>query len=164
MQYRRKIHTLITALHHKKDAQTRQMLGEFWKVIRALPSSVPTLDQMGYHMPDMKANTIIVWIMRYLLHPKINRKTSYQSRSATERRFAVQFLSVCMGSHLAAEQITSKPTYVETQVAQAINEILRPHTALQSRSIAKRLYATFEPIYRHFLETHKKDIHSTSRN
>jgi hypothetical protein len=162
MQHRKKIHALITALHHKKDAQTRQMLGEFWRVMRSLPSSVPALDQMGYHTPDMKANTILVWIMRYLFHPKINRQTSYQSRSATERRFAVQFLSVCMASHLAAEQITYKPSYVQTQVAQAINEILRPHTTLQSRSIAKRLYAAFEPIYRYFLEAHKKDILSTA--
>jgi hypothetical protein len=76
----------------------------------------------------------------------------------------VYVLTVVMAAHLAAVEVTTSiPNYLQGQVAQAINRATFSIRPLQSKSIARRLYAAIGPLYRHWLEAHRKEIVSESK-
>jgi hypothetical protein len=153
MKYRKPIRHLIRCLSKKDDFDTRLMVQSVRNMLNALPKSLPSLDQVAYHSYDTKA--AVIWsclVRKRFKHRK--RRTP-----AAEQNLAVYVLTVAMSAHLAATEITTSiPSYIQGQVAQAINRATFSIRPLQSKSVARRLYAVIGPLYRHWLEAHTKEI------
>jgi hypothetical protein len=121
-------------------------------MLKALPKSLPSLDQVAYHSYDTKA--AVIWSCLVRKRFKLRKRTP-----AAEQSLAVYVLTVAMAAHLAAIEITTSiPSYIQGQVAQAINRATFSIRPLQSKSVARRLYGAIGPLYRHWLEAHTKEI------